>query len=104
MAVEFEEQGVGKGGAGFVWPSPTDRQEQRLHSLSLPPHPPPCNWESDSDEGSIVYLEQDQMETVVQDPEVLLILPLDAILCYAVMFCADSSTDSLGHHHTGHFT
>ena len=70
VAVEFDEQSVGKGGAGFTWPSHTDLQELQQRSISLPPHPPRHTWDSGSDEGSMVDKEQDQMEAVVQDPEV----------------------------------
>jgi len=69
-SVEFDEQSVGKGGAGFAWPSPTDLQEQRLHSISLPPQPQQYSWDSDTDEGSIIDKEQDQLEPMIQDSEV----------------------------------
>lgn len=69
-AVEFDEQAVGRGGAGFAWAGPPDPQEQRLHSISLPPHPALYSWDSDSDEGSIVDKEHD-VETIIQDPEAL---------------------------------
>lgn len=71
VAVEFDEEVVGTGGAGFAWPSPLDLQEQRLHSISLPPNPPQYTWDSDSDEGSIADVQQDHMEPVVQDTEAL---------------------------------
>lgn len=72
VAVEFDEEVVGTGGAGFAWPSPTDLQERRLHSISLPPNPTQYTWDSDSDEGSIADVQQDHMEPVVQDTEVKL--------------------------------
>jgi len=75
VAVEFDEDVVGTGGAGFAWPSPADLQEQRLHSISLPPNPPQYTWDSDSDEGSIADVQQDHMEPVVQDTEVQLCMP-----------------------------
>ena len=78
VAVEFDEEVVGTGGAGFAWPSPTDLQEQRLHSISLPPNPPQYSWDSDSDEGSIADVQQDHMEPVVQDTEVQLYVPVAA--------------------------
>ena len=78
MAVEFDEEVVGTGGAGFAWPSPLDLQEQRLHSISLPPNPPQYTWDSDSDEGSIADVQQDHMEPVVQDTEVQLCMPFAA--------------------------
>ncbi len=78
VVVDFDEEVVGTGGAGFAWPSPTDLQEQRLHSISLPPNPPQYTWDSDSDEGSIADVQQDHMEPVVQDTEVQLCVPLAA--------------------------
>ena len=70
MSVEFDEEAVGKGGAGFGWPAPGDLQEQRLHSISLPPQPPLYSWDSASEEGSIVDVQQEQLEPVAQDTEV----------------------------------
>ncbi|KAL3149193.1 hypothetical protein ABBQ32_002021 [Trebouxia sp. C0010 RCD-2024] len=58
--VDFDEESVGRGGAGFAWPQHSGLEEQPLH---LPKHSPGSHT-SDSDEESVHDRDRDHAESV----------------------------------------
>ena len=79
--MEFDEQVVGQGGAGYAWPPPQDPQDMRTLSIAYPPAADSYDWPSDSDEGSAVEREAEHVEAATLDPEVSLGLLDISMLC-----------------------
>lgn len=85
--VDFDEESVGRGGAGFAWPQHSGLEEQPLH---LPKHSPGSHT-SDSDEESVHDRDRDHAESV--DHEVSCDHSVEMsriVLAWDMIFCLTS--------------
>ena len=87
MHVEFDEESVGLGGAGFAWPNHSNAEQQATQSISLLPSHAHGSDVSDSEQESIHERDHDQPEAA----------PFDQEVCRTVMlYCAPVTIQILG--------